>query len=103
MGVGWEVIVDNHQDVRYNRDDRRASLRTSLDHQKLDETRDSLLWSGNRTMFPPTVYHDQGFRAELELFIACVRGRKAPEYTMADSLRSLQLMEAFQRAIELQD
>jgi predicted dehydrogenase len=103
MGVGWEVIVDNHQDVRYNRDDRRASLRTSLDHQKLDETRDSLLWSGNRTMFPPTVYHDQGFRAELELFIGCVRGRKAPEYTMADSLRSIQLMEAFQRAIELQD
>jgi predicted dehydrogenase len=103
MGVGWEVIVDNHQDVRYNRDDRRAALRAGYDHQRLDETRDSLLWSQNRTMFPPTVYHDQGFRAELELFLRCVSERKAPEYTMTDSLKSIELMETFQRSIALQD
>ncbi len=103
MGIGWEVIVDNHQDVRYNRDDRRAALRASYEHQRFDETRDSLLWSQNRTMFPPTVYHDQGFRPELELFLGCVREGKSPPYTMADSLKSIQLMEAFQRSIELQD
>lgn len=103
MGAGWEVIVDNHQEVRYNRDDRPAALRSRYDHQRLDERRDSLLWSQNRTMFPPAVYHDQGFRAELELFLRCVAEGKAPPYTMTDSLKSLQLMEAFQRTIEVRD
>jgi predicted dehydrogenase len=98
MGAGWEVVVDNHQDVRYNRDDRPAAQRSRLEHMKLDETRDSLLWSQNRTMFPPTVYHDQGFRAELEVFLACVRDGRPPQFTMADTVKSLVLMEAFQAA-----
>ena len=99
MGVGWEVIVDNHQEVRYNRDDRSAALRSRYDHMRLDQERDSLLWSQNRTMFPPTVYHDQGFRAELEHFLACVAEGRQPEFTIADSLKSIELMETFQRSV----
>ena len=65
MGAGWEIVVDNHQELRYNRDDRSAADRSMLSGMAPDETRDSLIWSQNRTLFPPVVGHDQGFRAEL--------------------------------------
>jgi predicted dehydrogenase len=100
MGHGWEVIVDNHQEVRYNRDDRSAADRSSLAGMRLDSARDSLVWSQNRTMFPPVVYNDQGFRAEIEEFFACVREGRMPETTMGDAAKTMELLELFGDSLE---
>lgn len=100
LGDGWEVVVDNHQNVQFNRDTRRPSERLHDAPVALDDGLDTIIWNQNRTMFPPTLFQDNGFEIELEHFVRCCRDGTAPAFGAREIVRTMELLEAFRASAE---
>ncbi|MFC4242031.1 Gfo/Idh/MocA family protein [Gryllotalpicola reticulitermitis] len=94
VGMRRNVIVDNVKSVTYN---RPAVRKQDFEPFELDDSADALVWNPSHGYYPRNT--DQGYENELFEFLRCIRAGIEPQPNLADSRRTLALVEDIDRML----
>ena len=94
-GVGTNAILDNIKRLEYN---RPTTKKRTAAEALLRDGMDTLSWNHNHGNL---IENDlNGFKDEIETFVECVRTKKAPSETFADSVHTMRALERLRAMLE---
>jgi len=89
------VVVDNVTDLYYF---RPREKREGFDNYRIDDSRDAVHWSPNRTA--SNIFSHRGYEKEVYHFVSSILDNKVPAPTMEDTVRTMELMETFIKSVK---